>query len=221
MFRQSRVLAMMMGGVLGLGLMGQSAEVLARDLDCLIEPFVVVTVSSPEVGLLEDVLVDRGDVVEKGQIVAVLDSSVESATGSVNHARARLTNDRLADMELRKSTAEIARRTIRSPISGVVMERSLSTGEFAKQDPILKIAQLDPLRVEAFAPVSLLGKIVVGSEAQVLPQAPVNGSYSAIVTVVDRVIDAASGTFGVRLELPNPNFLLSAGLKCKLRFAKE
>ncbi len=221
MFRQSHVLAMMMGGVLSLGLMGQSAEVFARDLDCLIEPFVVVTVSSPEIGLLEEVLVDRGDIVEKGQIVAVLDSSVELATGSVNHARARLTNDRLADMELRKSTAEIARRTIRSPISGVVMERSLSTGEFAKQDPILKIAQLDPLRVEAFAPVSLLGKIVVGAEARVLPQAPVNGSYPAIVTVVDRVIDAASGTFGVRLELPNPNFLLSAGLKCKLRFGKE
>jgi multidrug efflux pump subunit AcrA (membrane-fusion protein) len=221
MFRQLRVLTIAMGWVLCLNVMVENAEVFARDLDCLIEPFVVVTVSSPEVGLLEEVSVDRGDVVEKDQVVAVLDSSVESATGSVNHARARLTNDRLADMELRKSTAEIARRTIRSPIPGVVMERSLSTGEFAKQDPILKIAQLDPLRVEAFAPVAMLGKIVVGAEAQVLPQAPVNGTYQATVTVVDRVIDAASGTFGVRLELPNPNFLLSAGLKCKLRFAKE
>ncbi len=221
MFRRSCVLVMVMSGLGWLSVMGGQAEVHARDLDCLIEPFVVVTVSSPEVGLLEEVTVDRGDVVEEDQVVAVLDSSVESATGSVNHARARLTNDRLADMELRKSTAEIARRTIRSPIPGVVMERSLSTGEFAKQDPILKIAQLDPLRVEAYAPVSMLGKIVVGAEAQVLPQAPVNGNYLAKVTVVDRVIDAASGTFGIRLELPNPNFQLSAGLKCKLRFAKE
>ena len=36
--------------------------------------------------------------------------------------------------------------------------------------------------------------------------------------VVDRVVDAASGTFGVRLELPNPNYALPAGLKCKVRF---
>jgi multidrug efflux pump subunit AcrA (membrane-fusion protein) len=40
----------------------------------------------------------------------------------------------------------------------------------------------------------------------------------AKVTVVDRVVDAASGTFGVRLELPNPGYKLPAGLKCKTRF---
>jgi len=193
----------------------------ARELDCLIEPFVVVTVSSPAVGLLEQVAVDRGDIVAEGQVIAVLDSHVETATSAVEHARARLTNDRLADLELRKSTAELARRTIKSPIPGVVTERSLSTGEFAKQDPILKIAQLDPLRVEAFAPVAMLGVITVGDEAQVIPQDPVNGSYAAKVTVVDKVIDAASGTFGIRLELPNPEFQLPAGLKCRLQFAGE
>jgi hypothetical protein len=32
------------------------------------------------------------------------------------------------------------------------------------------------------------------------------------------VVDAASGTLGVRLELPNPGYRLPAGLKCKVRF---
>ena len=127
---------------------GHQAFVLARDLDCLIEPFVVVTISSPEVGILNTVEVDRGDTVEEGQVIATLDSRLESAIGAVNHARAKLTNERLADLELRKATAELARRTIVSPIKGVVLERSLSAGEFAKQDPIVKLAQLDPLRVE-------------------------------------------------------------------------
>ena len=36
----------------------------------------------------------------------------------------------------------------------------------------------------------------------------------------DRVVDAASGTFGVRLELPNPGYRLPAGLKCKVRFPR-
>jgi hypothetical protein len=35
---------------------------------------------------------------------------------------------------------------------------------------------------------------------------------------VDRVVDAASGTFGVRLQLPNPGYRLPAGLKCEIRF---
>ena len=52
------------------------------------------------------------------------------------------------------------------------------------------------------------------------PEAPVNGAYQARVKVVDQVVDAASGTFGVRLELPNPGYRLPAGLKCKVRFPR-
>jgi hypothetical protein len=35
---------------------------------------------------------------------------------------------------------------------------------------------------------------------------------------VDRVIDAASGTFGVRLQLSNPGNRIPAGLRCTVRF---
>ncbi len=194
------------------------AGALAEELDCLIEPFRVVTISSQEIGLLESVEVDRGDLVKKGQILAKSNSNLESATNAVSHARAKLTNKNLANLELRRASAEIERRMIKSPITGVVLERSLHPGEFAKQDPILKLAQLDPLRVEVFAPVALLGKITVGMEAQVFPEKPVGGTYQATVTVTDKVVDAASGTFGVRLELPNKDYALPAGLKCRVKF---
>ena len=91
----------------------------------------------------------------------------------------------------------------------------------AKQEKILKIAQIDPLRVEVYAPVAMLGKIVVGMAAHVKPEAPLTGEYAAKVMVVDRVVDAASGTFGVRLELPNRELKLPAGLKCSVRFGKK
>ena len=42
------------------------------------------------------------------------------------------------------------------------------------------------------------------------------GEHVAAVKTVDRVIDAASNTFRVRLELPNPNGALPAGLRCKV-----
>lgn len=160
-------------GVALLSTLNLGTDALAEELDCLIEPFRVVTISSQEVGLLETVNVDRGDLVTKGQILAQLDSNLESATNAVSHARAKLTNQKLANLELRRASAEIERRMIKSPITGVVLERSLHPGEFAKQDPILKLAQLDPLRVEVFAPVALLGKVTVGMEAQVFPEKPV------------------------------------------------
>jgi RND family efflux transporter MFP subunit len=243
------------------------------DLECLIEPSQIVTVSLPVEGLLETMTVDRGDLVKKGQVLATLESSVERATVAVARARAaieapikgsqiriefgdrRLTrtelaykegglplkeldeaetskvlaeiglieareNRRLAEVELERAEAALALRTIPSPVRGVVMQRFLYPGEFAKQAPILKLAQIDPLYVEVIAPVSYLGKIASGMVAQVMPEPPVSGTYKARVIVVDRVVDAASGTFGVRLELPNPDYRLPAGLRCKVRFPR-
>lgn len=247
----------------------------SEGLDCLIEPYVIVKLSSPVEGLLETVTVDRGDLVKTDQVLAMLESSVEKATVAIAHARVEMEapvknsqirlelslrklsrndglfkdkiisvdvmdeaevsrllaevglleakeNKRLARLDLERATAALEMRTIRSPITGVVVQRFLSPGEFtANETPILKLAQIDPLHVEVFVPVSLLGEVSVGMQAQVTPEAPVNGVHIAKVTVVDRVIDAASGMFGVRLTLPNPNYSLPAGLKCKVLFIRK
>jgi multidrug efflux pump subunit AcrA (membrane-fusion protein) len=42
---------------------------------------------------------------------------------------------------------------------------------------------------------------------------------SATITLVDKVIDAASNTFRVRLQLSNPGQALPAGLRCKIDFS--
>lgn len=198
-----------------------TAYAFPSDLGCLIQPYQTVTMTSPVGGLLEAVPVDRGDIVKEGQIVAIIDSSVERATGAVGHAQAELNNRRLADLELNRTATEVALRTIRSPINGVVVERYMHPGEFPKQERILKLAQIDPLRIEAYAPVALLGKVSVGMQATIKPEDPVGGTYTAKVTVVDRVVDAASGTFGVRMEMPNPDFKLPAGLRCTVKFSNK
>jgi multidrug efflux pump subunit AcrA (membrane-fusion protein) len=82
----------------------------------------------------------------------------------------------------------------------------------------MKIACINPLYVEVVVPVSRLGSIRENMRAQVKPEAPMGGSYGAGVVIVDKVIDAASGTFGVRLELPNPEHRIPPGLKCRVRF---
>lgn len=125
---------------------------------------------------------------------------------------------KIAELELARARAALAQRTITSPITGVVVERVLSAGEFTKAGAIVKLAQIDPLRVEVIAPVALHGRIQPGTRASVTPEAPYRDTLAARVKMVDRVVDAASGTFGVRLELPNPTFRVPAGLKCKVRF---
>jgi hypothetical protein len=105
----------------------------------------------------------------------------------------------------------------------VVVERFLSPGEytsgqFKNDSPILKLAQIDLLRVEVFAPVSMRGKIFVGTPAKLMLEAPASSSHDLRVSIVDRVVDSASSTFRIRLSLPNPNHRIPAGLKCKIKF---
>lgn len=131
-----------------------------------------------------------------------------------------LEGKRLAELEYKRSVEVVKRMSIRSPVNGVVVERYLHPGEYIEDKPVLKLAQIDPLHVEVIMPVSTLGSVKVGMFAEVKPEAPVGGVYKAKVTIVDKVVDAASGTFGVRLELPNPDYKLPPGLKCKVLFLK-
>ncbi len=124
----------------------------------------------------------------------------------------------VAELEWRRATASRNLHTIYSPLTGVVVERLLSPGELARQTPILKLAQIDPLRVEVFAPLSWLGKLKPGMKAEVRPEGGGRTTYTAKIAVVNPLVDSASGTFGVRLEMPNPNNILSAGLACTVDF---
>lgn len=253
----------------------ERAELSGRDFDCLIEPRVTSKVSAAVPGIISEVLVDRGDIVQAGQLIAKLEASVEEA--AVEVARVRADNDmqtqstltraeflrkkssrleklrpnntvseaaydeaiaeavvaefnarearsnlELARVELRRAKSQLNQRHVRSPVSGVVVERVLSPGEYRnEQSHILTIAQIDVLNVEVYVPITHFGQVRVGSRATVTPEDPVGGKYTATVTMLDRVLDSASGTFGVRLELPNSDYLLPGGLRCKIRFQTD
>jgi multidrug efflux pump subunit AcrA (membrane-fusion protein) len=67
--------------------------------------------------------------------------------------------------------------------------------------------------------VSLFPQIQVGTRATVTPDLPGAAPMQARVSMVDKVVDAASNTFRVHLSLPNPRSALPAGLRCRAQFA--
>ena len=70
-------------------------------------------------------------------------------------------------------------------------------------------------------PAARFGTVTKGMKAAVIPEFPGDQVHIAAVTIVDRVIDGASGTFGARLELPNPDHAIPGGLHCQVRFLAE
>ena len=242
-----------------------------KRFDCVIRASLFVELSSQVRGVLESVEVNRGDMVEKDQLVAKLMSGVETASVRLAKARADMSidvqtrnaekelrqrsfkqvealyNNKLASLreyddaktlsiisnyELRKArelrhlaTLELERaketlnlRYIKSPIKGVVVERMKSPGEFIEEQPVVKIARIDPLHVEAIIPEELFNRIKVGMKVKVHTMNQSNTPYDATVIIVDPIIDANSGTFGVRLELPNPDRKIPVGLRCETSF---
>lgn len=245
------------------------AQVLATGLDCMIQPHQVVQIGTPTPGVIDKVLVERGDIVAKGQPIVQFQANVERAAlalareratqngettvavssqdlaqreleranelykqnfvsktyldkqraeakvagGRTDQAKERRT---LAQREVDLAAAQLDQRTIRAPIAGVVVERFASPGELMDQKPMLRIAAIDPLRVDVLVPAAAFGQVQPGMRGSVVPELLNRNAQIATVKTVDRVIDAASNTFRVRLELPNPGNALPAGLRCKV-----
>lgn len=127
----------------------------------------------------------------------------------------------VAKVQLALAEARLDRRTIRSSINGIVIEVTKMPGEYIhEQTPLLTLAQIEELNVEVFVPVVHYSKIKLGQTATVEPVKPIGGRYEAVVEVVDRVFDAASGTFGVQLRLANPGSALPAGIRCTVLFSE-
>lgn len=226
----------------------QQDEIFEQDkrYECLMEPAVEIALSSPVAGVVKTIRVDRGSTVKRGQILVKLEAAAELA--AIELAKAKLefgqrkvnrteelyrekftseysvdeavTETRLAEVELAQANTILGMKTLRSPINGIVVERLAQVGEFVSDDEILRLAQLDPLHIEVILPLDQLNSIKKGMEATVYPGAAVGGEYKATVVTVDKVLDAASGTFGVRLALPNPKGVLPAGLRCMVKFPK-
>ena len=199
-----------------------AALVRAEPLGCLIQPFQEADVGAQVVGVLDQVMVERGDFVKKGQPLAQLNSDVERAAvasakvraesyaelqaAASNHDFAQKkrirtqdlyqknfvsqqvkdqasTEAEVAEMRLRQAresqrqakhelalaNAQMNQRTIRSPLSGVVVEKYLSEGERVEEKAVVKVATIDPLRVEVIVPSTHFSRIKTGMVATVKP----------------------------------------------------
>jgi RND family efflux transporter MFP subunit len=241
--------------------------------NCLIEPNQTVSLGSPVVGLLEEVLVGRADRVVKGQVVARLESRAEKAALELAHFKsvqvgptgmaeskiafsqkkysrrnamaqekvmsAQASDDAKAELEIAQAELKVAQenrqlarlehqqqkglldlRTLRSPFTGVVVEQMAYPGEVVEpgKGAILKLAQLDPLRIQVVLHKSEFGKVAPQMQVEIFPEIPADGRYTAKVRSVDKLIDAASGTFVAILELPNPELRIPAGVACRALF---
>ena len=104
-------------------------------------------------------------------------------------------------------------------------DQLLYTGELAEigenKPAILKLARIDPLLVKAVLPIAMYRSVKVGMHAQITSELPgTEDHFGATIANVDKVIDAASGTFEVRMNIANAAGEIPAGVKCRALIAE-
>jgi RND family efflux transporter MFP subunit len=128
---------------------------------------------------------------------------------------------RIWKREMDLAQSQLSQRTLVSPINGIVAERYLSLGERVENNSVARVVSIDPLYVEVMVPAVHFGKIKPDMTATIMPELPNTPAREAKVILVDKLIDGASNTFRVRLNLPNTDQALPAGLRCKADLGLE
>lgn len=200
-----------------------------------VEGYAVNNITPQQPRRITRLLVDVGDHVKKGQLVAELDNSaLAQAKAQYENNKANFErSDELYKFggeskanwqamqtayEVSKSTYEnmLENTTLVSPISGVVTARNYDVGDMAAGMPIFVVQRINPVKITINVSESLYTYIKKGMEVAVELDALPEQKFTAKVSRITPSIDAATRTFPIELVLANAKELIKPGMYARV-----
>jgi len=122
-------------------------------------------------------------------------------------------------LEVERDRTVVEKMTIHSPLTGIVMRRLRDVGEGSHDyEPLMEIVVVDVLHVLAHVPPEVASRLAPGATGKLVLEIAPETVHECKVLVVDPVVEAASGTVRVKLELDNREGNVSAGSKGNITF---
>lgn len=204
-----------------------------------------VTLKAKTVGRILSLLATKGQKVETGQDLLLIDP--EDRPARLGAAKARLrqrslefeANTKLeakavksqnalaaciADYESAKSLLatiehEIADTRIKAPFTGIFEETFVESGDVVSvYDKVATIIELNPLKIICDISEKDISRIKVGEEAQVMLPSLESQKLTARITYVAKAADPKTRTYRVEMQTDNPDMAIPAGLTARLTF---
>lgn len=208
-----------------------------------IEAYAEADVVAKVDGEIRELLVEEGDVVTNNQILAKLDG--DRLRLELNESDARLRkmqrdferNKELQkrglisegdfeklryDLEALQASYNLARleldyTQIRAPINGVVSERYVKLGNTIKLgDPLYRVTSLDPLVAYVHVPEREFSQISAGQPVHIGIDALTGPPIIADVTRVSPIVDPATGTFKITVEISDDERRIKPGMFARI-----
>ncbi len=204
-----------------------------------IEAYAEADVIAKVAGEIREVLVEEGDDVEEGQILARLDG--DRLRLELNESRARLRKlqrdfDRNRNLKEKGlisegdfeniqyemealqasynlASLELDYTQIRAPISGVISERYIKLGNTINVgEPVFRVTSIEPLVAYLFVPEREYRQISPGQPVRVDIDALAGAQVFTTVTRVSPSIDPETGTFKVTIEINDAERRIKPGM---------
>jgi membrane fusion protein (multidrug efflux system) len=201
-------------------------------------------------GLVTQVLVEEGDPLEQGQVLAVLrddaleiqlrEAEAEQASAERAAATARARGDesaaRVAEISARERagrvrllTDQVARTRLTAPVGGVVltMRPWERVGEWLDAgETFVLLGRTDELELEARVPQRHIDRVSPGQEVRLKVEARPEKTFVARVTEIAPQAerpeeDATEPTFVVRARIDNEEGLLRPGMQARAKIVGD
>jgi len=220
-----------------------AAEVL--EVEGLIGPEQEIDLAAPSEGLITEILVPEGSRVAKGDVIARLSDDEEqillrtaelqrlklvedvasterlyrqSAASRDDYKRTVLDSQR-AEAERDLHAIRLEKRKITAPCDAYILRLLKQPGESVQNlEKFAEWVATDRLLVTAYIDGQHLGRIPVGTRAQILPPDDGGRPVEGEVVVSDPVLDPGGKVFRVRVRAEDPERKLVPGTRTKLRF---
>ncbi|MGH7252677.1 MAG: efflux RND transporter periplasmic adaptor subunit, partial [Nitrospiraceae bacterium] len=115
--------------------------------------------------------------------------------------------------ELDKAVEPQIHITIYSPVSGTVMERKVTEGQYVREgDPLYSLSDLSTVWVKADVYESDLPLVRMGQPAEIQSDALPGTTLSGRVSFIEPVLNTQTRTVPVRIQVPNPGLRLRPGM---------
>jgi RND family efflux transporter MFP subunit len=139
----------------------------------------------------------------------------QSATAQIDLARAQFeqAKSRLDELRINLSNTRIA-----SPVDGFVGRRSLDPGAFVGQNtPVVDVVDIHLVRLVTNLVEKDLRRVVAGTTTEVEVDAYPGEQFTGRVARLAPVLDPATRTAEVEIEVANPDFRLKPGMYSRVR----
>jgi RND family efflux transporter MFP subunit len=147
-------------------------------------------------------------------------AKAELAAADASYIEAQDTQ-KLAVAKLRTAEQALEEHIIRAPFSGQILEEFKHEGESVRaNEPVVRIGNLDTVRVWAYIPLEYALRVTPGTEIEIEPRfgnVRTSKRFKGVISSVDQSIQPVAET-AVRIyaDIDNPGHILKPGLKATM-----